>query len=97
MATVTETAEPATATPSPSPTATSTPTADGPPATEMTVTAPLNVRSVPGLDGDILTVLPAGTQLTVTDGPREMDGYDWYEVSAGEITGWAAGDFLEPA
>jgi Bacterial SH3 domain len=85
--TATATAVPSTLTPTP------TEEAD---ETGMIVTAPLNVRDAPGLDAAVREVLQSGTQVIVTGGPLEEDGHDWYQVSGDGVTGWAAGDFLEP-
>ena len=56
----------------------------------------LNLRSVPWLGADVLTVLPRGMQVTVLSGPMVADGYAWYWVqtpmTAGK--GWVAGEFL---
>jgi uncharacterized protein YgiM (DUF1202 family) len=57
----------------------------------------LNLRTGPGLDADIETVVPLGTDFTIVAGATNADGYDWYEVSNSSVygTGWAAGEFLE--
>jgi hypothetical protein len=60
----------------------------------------LNLRTEPGLDAEVVRVLPDGFVLTVADGPESADGYDWYQVtSSGDVAvdGWVVGDFLEPA
>lgn len=45
----------------------------------------VKVRRSPGrinkLAGDVLTALPAGTRLTILDGPKPMDGLTWWAVS----------------
>ncbi|MGB4804084.1 MAG: hypothetical protein WBV59_15590, partial [Anaerolineae bacterium] len=58
----------------------------------------VKVRRSPGrinkLAGDVLTALPAGTRLTILDGPKPMDGLTWWAVScvtAGQTArGWVA-------
>jgi uncharacterized protein YgiM (DUF1202 family) len=57
----------------------------------------LNVRSGAGTSHDIVTTLFAGDQATVTGSPIAADGYDWYPITSGDQTGWAAGDFLTMA
>ncbi len=58
----------------------------------------LNMREGPGLTFKILTLLPDGTRLKVIDGPREADGYTWWQVRTLDDgrEGWVAGDFLRP-
>ena len=59
----------------------------------------LRVRSFPGLDSEIMTVLEGGTDLLMRDGPVAADGLDWYLAifaalpygTYGELTqGWVA-------
>jgi uncharacterized protein YgiM (DUF1202 family) len=56
----------------------------------------LNVRSEPGLSGDVLQVLPFGASAKVSGGPVAADGFDWYQLenSSGQTLGWVAGDFI---
>jgi uncharacterized protein YgiM (DUF1202 family) len=55
----------------------------------------LNLRSGPGLDRSVLTVMADGASLTVTGGPRESDGYGWYKVSSNAYgDGWCVGQYL---
>lgn len=55
----------------------------------------LNLRADATLDAEVLTVLPDGTELAVTDGPVAADGYTWFAVSSAEFgDGWVAGQFL---
>jgi uncharacterized protein YgiM (DUF1202 family) len=57
----------------------------------------LNFRSDPGLDGEVVDLLPFGTEGTVVDGPVEEDGYSWYELDLDNGgSGWVAGGFLSP-
>jgi len=59
----------------------------------------VNVRSSPSTDGDIVTTLAAGQQVTIT-GPSEQGGdFTWWPVQLvddASITGYVAEDFLEP-
>ncbi|MBZ0282806.1 MAG: tetratricopeptide repeat protein [Anaerolineae bacterium] len=50
----------------------------------------LNLRSGPGLEFEILVKLERDTVVTLLEGPRKNDGYNWWRVQtvAGEI-GWA--------
>lgn len=50
----------------------------------------LNLREGPGLDFEIVEKLDAGTLVTLIDGPRKADGYQWWRIrnDAG-IEGWA--------
>ncbi len=55
----------------------------------------VNVRSQPGLDGDVLTGIPHGRIAQVMDGPyRDADGGIWYKVTDGETTGYASAEWL---
>lgn len=57
----------------------------------------LRIRSDPGLNGKQLFMGFDTEAYTVVDGPRELDGYTWYFLSAindQSRTGWAASNFL---
>jgi hypothetical protein len=56
----------------------------------------LNLRAEPVVNPDnILALVPDGTVLEVVDGPREAEGYTWWQVRASDGTeGWAVTDFL---
>jgi hypothetical protein len=51
----------------------------------------LNLRESPGLAAAVVTCLPNGARLTVTDGPREADGHVWWQLDGG---GWASSTYL---
>ena len=51
----------------------------------------VNLRPAPAIAGRVLTTLANGASVTVTDGPRASDGYDWYLVRSGTTSGWAVG------
>ncbi len=59
----------------------------------------LRIRSDPGLSGGQLFLGFDTEAYTIMDGPRELDGYSWYYLSAindQKRTGWAASNFLSP-
>jgi hypothetical protein len=59
----------------------------------------VNMRTDASVSADSLGQLPAGTVLTVTDGPIEADDYTWWQVvndATGEV-GYVVDDFLEVA
>jgi len=63
--------------------------------------SPNNVRSSPGLDGEVVGQIPPGGQFVVLDGPQCADGYVWWQVDDDGVIGWTAeGDanryWLEP-
>ena len=52
--------------------------------------ANLNLRIEPSLQGNVLKKLKEGDQVTVLDGPREVDGYYWWKLrTADGVEGWA--------
>jgi uncharacterized protein YgiM (DUF1202 family) len=58
------------------------------------VTESLNLRSSAGTSGGVISVLPAGTNGTVTGGPTSANGYTWWQIKTFAGTGWAAEDWL---
>lgn len=55
----------------------------------------LNIRSIPGTDGDILaTASPTADNLVATGRARILPGSVWYEVTADGVTGWVASSFV---
>jgi len=57
----------------------------------------LHIRSGPGLSSDQLFLGYDAEVFIVKDGPRQADGYSWYQLVAPydtTRTGWAASDFL---
>jgi hypothetical protein len=57
----------------------------------------LRIRSAPGLDGEFQFLAYDSEVFVVQDGPREVDGYVWWYLSAPydeSRVGWAAADFL---
>lgn len=56
----------------------------------------LNLRDGPGFDADVLTIMPEGTPLTITDGPTIADDTGWYEVTGEDGTGWCIATAIAP-
>jgi hypothetical protein len=51
----------------------------------------LKVRTEPGLDAPVEHEVDSESELNVTEGPVEADGYRWWKVTDGQdVTGWAA-------
>lgn len=60
--------------------------------TSVTVTASLlNVRALPTISGQILTVYPAGRVATITGEAQVADNITWYPV---DNLGWVSGEYL---
>lgn len=52
---------------------------------------PNTVRTAPGTNASTLqSNLPGGTFFRVVEGPRCVDGYNWWRITTGTITGWTA-------
>jgi hypothetical protein len=64
--------------------------------------APLRARDEPGLSTRIVARIPEGSEVDVLDGPVELEGYTWWQISSPDGTGWSAERspdgvvFLEP-
>ncbi|GBD23703.1 hypothetical protein HRbin29_01373 [bacterium HR29] len=56
----------------------------------------LNLRALPSLQGDVVACLPDGTEVEVRGGPREADGYAWWQLATPQGDGWAVEDYLAP-
>jgi hypothetical protein len=64
----------------------------------VTTEADLNMRSDPSLDGEVITVLEEGTELTVTGDSVDADDIIWVPVEdADGNQGWVSQEFLESA
>ena len=58
----------------------------------------LNVRSQPSVYGSkVLFRAPAGTRFDIIDGPRQADGYTWWQLHdpAFQVSGWAVERYLQ--
>jgi hypothetical protein len=56
-----------------------------------------NIRQTPAASGALVTALNDGTALTITGASRDADGYTWWPVTGGGVTGWVAGSLIAPA
>ncbi|MCA9954136.1 MAG: DUF389 domain-containing protein [Anaerolineales bacterium] len=79
--------ETATAVPSTTPTAT-------PKTAVITYPFGTNLRTAPGLDRAVLTVLPVNTVVVLLDGIASADGFVWQEVLVDGQIGWLSAAFL---
>ena len=59
-----------------------------------TVVEDLNLRTDPNLESDVLTVMPAGSQVRVFGTAEDADGGAWSKVRFADSTGWASAEFL---
>jgi len=56
-----------------------------------------NVRSVPGLGGTIIEVLPDGTRVFLLGESEQVDGFDWQPIEMSDTReGWVVVQFLIP-
>lgn len=55
-----------------------------------------NLRSGPGTGYRVVSTISSGTTGTIKDGPVEANGYFWYKVSFGNVTGWIVTSVLAP-
>jgi len=60
------------------------------------VDGPLNLRESASTDAEILETLETGALVTLAGGPFVDEETVWFEVIAGEQTGFVAGEFLGP-
>jgi uncharacterized protein YgiM (DUF1202 family) len=65
-------------------------------STVEVATDEINLRAEPGLDAEILDVLPSATQAVIDSEPESLDGYTWYRINLdnGAEFGWVAGELL---
>lgn len=53
----------------------------------------LRLRAGPGTGAAIITRLPIGTQMELSEGPQPADGFNWFKVrTEGGEEGWVAGE-----
>lgn len=57
----------------------------------------LNVRVQPGLERDVVACIADGTEVVVLGGPREADGYRWWQLTTPQGDGWAVENYLAPS
>jgi hypothetical protein len=66
----------------------------------VNINAGLNMRDAPGLDTQVITVLPNGTRVQKLEGPVIVDDVPWVRVRVVEnesVDGWLSLNFLQPA
>jgi hypothetical protein len=60
----------------------------------------LNLRAAPGLNAQVIELLPNTTRVRAIDGPQVVDGVPWMHVRATigdqDVEGWASLNFLKP-
>ncbi|MCA9833744.1 MAG: SH3 domain-containing protein [Thermomicrobiales bacterium] len=54
----------------------------------------VNLRSTASTSADIVDVLLQNANGKVLDGPTSADGYTWYQMQFGDVTGWAAAQYF---
>jgi hypothetical protein len=54
----------------------------------------LTIRKAPGLSADRIATVPDGFQATVTSGPVDQDGAQWFQLQGQGVNGWASGAYL---
>lgn len=59
------------------------------------VTAGLYLRQGWGINSRVMTLLPAGTEANVINGPRHADGYRWLDIKGDFGSGWAADAWMQ--
>jgi hypothetical protein len=60
----------------------------------------LNLRAAPGLNVQVIELLPNTTRVRVLDGPKVVDAVPWMHIRATiggrDVEGWASVNFLKP-
>jgi uncharacterized protein YraI len=56
----------------------------------MTLGPSNNLRTQPSLSASVVGQMPGGSMFTVLAGPTCADGYNWWQVNYGGLTGWTA-------
>jgi uncharacterized protein YgiM (DUF1202 family) len=54
----------------------------------------LKLRRGPGLEQEVISVLPRGTQVQILGETQPADGFVWVRVSVDEREGWVAQEYL---
>jgi uncharacterized protein YraI len=67
------------------------------PGDSVRTTANLRLRSGATTASATIKIMPAGAVATIQSGPQFANGYTWWQLQNDGDSGWAAGDFLEPA
>lgn len=77
--------------------ATATATALAVGGTATVTESDVNLRADATTASDVVTVLTQGQAVSIVDGPRDADGYEWWNIALENgTTGWIAADFLQP-
>lgn len=61
---------------------------------KVRVSEPLNLRTAPGLSATVISVLSAGSVVTVVGGPQSASGFVWWQLSTANGAGWSVVDYL---
>ncbi len=88
-----------TVSPSTTPAATQPSGTVGPGATVIVANtdgAGVNLRAAPSTSADIVQTLPEGTELTVVGESISAEGYVWWPVKSGNLSGYVVADYLQP-
>ncbi len=54
----------------------------------------VRLRTDPSKSATVQTTVPEGAIVLVTDGPKDADGFTWYQVQYSGQTGWVDADFV---
>lgn len=57
-------------------------------------TTRVNLHAGAGINYTIVGNFNTGTNAIVNDGPRNADGYSWYNITIDNVTGWMVQDYL---
>jgi Bacterial SH3 domain len=75
----------------PQPTRTATPIPElGKGKTAIVTTAGLRSRLEPTTDSRVVITFREGDRVTILDGPRDADGYIWWQIEGNAGSGWSA-------
>lgn len=55
----------------------------------------LNVRESASTEAEVVNSIADGTEITITGESEQADGFTWWPIDTGEITGYVADDFIE--
>ena len=55
----------------------------------------LNMRDTPTTKGKVVVTIKDGEKVTIKDGPKDADGFTWYQIEYQGQTGWAVSQYLD--